>query len=211
MNGRHVGALDQFHQQRLQSLETMARGGNRIATSAALDYCHKHGLVLPSWFVGPAAQIAMGSLRKKKSGKLGRSAEPLDRCRQDMIDFARYDAVCEVREKQKELSREIERFRHLAHTSKSIIEDKEKTLAWAGHTLERAFQCASMILAETSAFGGPDTIKASYSRVRKAMLAPELAYRYHQLDPRFLASLGIKPSQFLGKVRKVVPLFDLTL
>jgi hypothetical protein len=210
MNARHIGSLNQFHQRELQSLETMARGGTLIATSAALDYCYKYGLSLPSWFVGPAAQITKESLRKEKTSKRGRSAQPLDRYRQNMVDFARYDAVCEVREKQNELPRELQRQRQLPNVTANVIEGLEKMLAWAGQTLERAFQCASMILADTSAFGGPDAIKASYLRVKAAMLIPEQAHRYHILDPQFLASSGMKSFQLLGKGRKVVPLFDLT-
>jgi hypothetical protein len=211
MNTRHVGSLDQFHHRRLQSLETIARGGSLIATSAALAYCHKYGLTLPSWFVGPAAQITMESLRKEKRGKLGRSAGPLDRYCQDMVDFARYDAACEVREKQKEIPRELERLRHLSNVAASIVEDTKKMLIWVGQTWEKAFQCASMILAETSAFGGPDAVKTSYFKVKEAMRIPEQAHRYYILDPQFLAGLGMKPFQLSGRVRKVTPLFDLTL
>jgi hypothetical protein len=210
MNTRCVGSLEEFHHRRLQLLEAMARGGSPIAISAALAYCHKHSLTVPPGFVGPAAQITMESLRKKRRGKLGRSAGPLDRYCQDMIDFARYDAACEVREKQKELPRELERLGHLSNIPVSVIEDRKKMLTWVGKTWEMAFQCASMVLAETSAFGGPDAIKASYFKVKEAMLIPEQAYRYHILDPQFLASLGMKPFQLFGRGRKVTPLFDLT-
>jgi hypothetical protein len=166
---------------------------------------------LPSWFVGPAAQITKESLRKEKTSKRGRSAQPLDRHRQDMVDFARYDAVCEVREKQNELPRELERLRQLPNVTANVIEGMEKMLAWAGQTWERAFQCASIMLTDTSAFGGSDAIKASYFKVKPAMLIPGQAHRYHILDPQFLASVGMKPFQLLGKVRKVTSLFDLTL
>lgn len=210
MNTRHAGSVEEFHQQKLESLETMGRGGSLIATSAALAYCDKHGLPLPSWFIGPAAQITSESLRKNKRGKLGRSAGPLDRHRQNMIDFARYDAVCEVREKQKELPRELEQLRYLSNVPAGMVENKQKMSAWTGQTLEKAFQCASMILAETSAFGGPDAVKISYFKVKEAMLIPEQAYRYHALEPEFLASLNMKPFQLSRKDRKVTPLFDLT-
>jgi hypothetical protein len=211
MNARHGVYLDRFHQRELEALEMMACDGSQIATSAALDYCHRYGPSLPSWFVGPAAQITKESLRKEKTSKRGRSAQPLDRYRQDMVDFARYDAVCEVREKQSELPREVQRLGQLPNVTANVIEGIEKMLAWAGQTWERAFQCASIMLTDTSAFGGSDAIKASYFKVKAAMLIPEQAHRYHILDPQFLASLGMKPFQLLGKVRKVTPLFDLTL
>jgi hypothetical protein len=209
--------LDDLHKTTLQSLERMARGGSQIAAAAALTYCHKYGLNLPLWFVGPAAQIAKKSLGKNSRAKRGRSAEPLDRHRQDMIDYARYCEVCEVREKQNELPREIERLRLHPKVTTSMLREKEKMLDWAGQSLERAFQCASMILATTSAFGGPDAIKASHSRVRKVLLIGEQAYRYHMLDPDFLVSLGMTQSdlwgtsELKGEARKTVYLFDLTL
>jgi hypothetical protein len=211
MNPRHASSLDGFHRRRLQSLETMGRGGSAIAIPAALNYCDKHGPDLPKWFIRAAAQFTNELVKKKKKAKRGRSAGPLDRYRQDMTDFARYDEVCTVREKQKEILQELERLRHLPNLTAGIIEDKERMLAWVGQSFERAFQCVSMILAETPAFGGPGAIKASYFRVKEAMLIPEQAYRYHVMDPQFLLSLEILPFELWGKVRKISPLFDLTL
>jgi hypothetical protein len=211
MNPRHASSLDGFHRRHLQSLETMGRGGSAIAIPAALNYCHKYGPDLPKWFVGAAAQFTNELVTRKKKAKRGRSAGPLDRYRQDMTDFARYDEVCTVREKQKEILQELERLRHLPNLTAGIVQDKEKMLAWVGQSLERAFQCASMILADTPAFGGPDAVKASYFRVKEAMLIPGQAYRYHILDSQFLVSLGIKPFELWEKVRKITPLFDLTL
>ncbi len=211
MNPQHAGSLESSHRRHLQSLEIMERGGSAIAILAALNYCAKYGLDLPKRFVGAAAQFSNELVKKKKKGKRGRSAGPLDRYRQDMTDFARYDEVCTVREKQKMIPRELERLRHLPNLTAGIAEDKEKMLAWVGKSFERAFQCVSMILAETPAFGGPDAVKASYSRVKKAMMIPEQAYRYHVLDRQFLKSLEIMPFELWGKDRKITPLFDLTL
>jgi hypothetical protein len=67
-----------------------------------------------------------------------------------------------------------------------------------------------MLLKDTFAFSGSDAVKVSYFRVKKAMRNPEQAYRYHVLDAQFLKSLGRKPIQTSGRVRKITPLFDLT-
>jgi hypothetical protein len=160
--------------------------------------------------IGPAAQIVKESLIKTKAGKRGRSAGPLDRYRQDAVDYTRFEEVCTVRDKQKEIVQDLQRLLVVPNAPAIVIETMEKTLVWVGNSLESAFACASMLLKDTSAFGGPDAVKASYFRVKKAMRNPDQAHRYYMLDAQFLKSLGMKPVQVSGKVRKITPLFDLT-
>jgi fermentation-respiration switch protein FrsA (DUF1100 family) len=69
-----------------------------------------------------------------------------------------------------------------------------------------------MLLADGSAFGGPDAIKSSYLTVEKVNRAQSQPLRYHMLEADFLASIGITPVALRqGRARKVVPLYDLTL
>jgi hypothetical protein len=92
------------------------------------------------------------------------------------------------------------------------LEDREKTLRWVGRSLKRAFECASMLLAESSAFGGPDAIKSSYLTVEEVNRSRSQPLRYHMLDEDLLASIGVAPISWPQRqVRKVVPLYDLTL
>jgi hypothetical protein len=210
VNTRHLGSLDHFHQRELHSLEKMARSDRQIAVVAAVDYCQRHRLRWPIWLVGPATQIVKESVIKEKPGKRGRSAGPLDRYRQDAVDYARYEEVDTVRDKQEGIVQELRGLRSIPNAPAILIENMDKTLAWVGKSLEQAFECASMLLKDTFAFGGPDAVKASYFKVKKAMRNPDQAYRYHMLDAEFLIGLGMKPVQASGKVRKLGPLFDLT-
>jgi len=203
--------LADFHKRRMQSLEHMFVNGIAIATSAAMEYCAKHDLTVPPWLKVATAKHLVDLLMKGASKQRGRSSNIVDRYRQDMNDYARWDEVTTVREKQKEILQEVEFLRAHADSLKpGLLEEREKTLAWAGRSLERAYQCASMLLRGTTAFGGPDAMKASYLKVTKACRNP--TYRYHMLDDDFLISIGIQPisRQFL-QVRKHVPLYDLTL
>jgi hypothetical protein len=180
VNTRHLGSLDHFHQRELHSLEKMARSDRQIAVVAAVDYCQRHRLRWPIWLVGPATQIVKESVIKEKP------------------------------DKQEGIVQELRGLRSIPNAPAILIENMDKTLAWVGKSLEQAFECASMLLKDTFAFGGPDAVKASYFKVKKAMRNPDQAYRYHMLDAEFLIGLGMKPVQASGKVRKLGPLFDLT-
>ena len=86
-----------------------------------------------------------------------------------MTDYERWDQVKVVREKQIEIRDEVDFLRaNLRKAPSGRLEDREKMLEWVGRSLRRAFECASMLLAESPAFGGPDAIKSSYLTVEKA-------------------------------------------
>ena len=187
-------------------------GGNAVAIPAAIQYCSRSELSVPQWLVQAAAAQYPELLRSDILKKRGRSVNLVDRHRQDMVDYARWDEVKTVREKQIEIREEVDFLR--ANTKKAPphwLEDREKMLKWVGKSLRRAFECASMLLADTSAFGGPDAIKSSYLTVEKVNRTQYQPLRYHMLDAEFLGSIGIAPIAFRrGRARKVVPLYDLT-
>ena len=65
--------------------------------------------------------------------KRGRSVNLVDRYRQDMVDYARWDEVKTVREKQIEIREEVDFLR--ANPKKAPphwLEDREKMLKWVG-------------------------------------------------------------------------------
>jgi hypothetical protein len=122
------------------------------------------------------------------------------RLRQDMIDYARWAEVDLVIEQRKCCRREIAELRALPKTPRELPQKREKLLKGMeirlkrlGHTWDRAYECASENLKKTRAFGGRDAMETSYRKVKKRFDDPAQAMRYHQLDPRFLRKLGLKP------------------
>jgi hypothetical protein len=206
-------SLEDLHERRLDWLRVMIHGGSAIAIPAAIEYCSRSDLSGPQWLVQAAAAQYPELLRSNMPKKRGRSVNLVDRYRQDMVDYARWDEVKTVREKQTEIREEVDFLRaNPKKASHYWIEDREKMLKWVGKSLRRAFECASMLLADTSAFGGPDAIKSSYLTVEKVNRTQSHPLRYHMLDADFLTSIGIEPIALRrGQARKVVPLYDLTL
>jgi hypothetical protein len=208
---RPFNSIEELHEIELDHLKTMFDSGVAVAVPAALHYCVEHGLDAPPWLMGAATVSHCALLRREKSKKRGRACGAVARYRQDMIDLARSDEVSVVRQVQKEFLQQVEELRALPRVPRELLEEKEKMLAWLGHTLSRAFECASMMLAQTEAFGSPEAMKRSYRQVERNSRDPKQAYRYHVLDHRFLRKLGIKPELGYGRGRKLVPLYDLTL
>jgi hypothetical protein len=205
--------LKDLHERRLDWLRVMVHGGSAIAIPAAVQYCSKNDVAIPPWLRQAAAVQYTELLRRDVPKKLGRSASLVDRYRQDMRDYARWDEVKTVREKQIEIREEVDFLRvNPKKAPTGWLVDREKMLKWVGRSLKRAFECASMLLADSSAFGGPDAVKSSYLTVEKANRTQSQPLRYHMLDEDFLLSIGIAPmSNRQGRARKVVPLYDLTL
>jgi hypothetical protein len=213
MSLRPAESLKDLHERRLDWLRVMVYGGSAIAIPAAIQYCSKNNLIVPQWLVQITAVHYPALLRTDAPKKRGRSVSLVDRYRQDMRDYARWAEVKTVREKQIEIREEVDFLRaNPKKASAGRLGDREKMLRWVGKSLRRAFECASMLLADTCAFGGPDAIKSSYLTVEKVNRTQSQPLRYHMLETDFLASIGIAPFALKqGRARKVVPLYDLTL
>jgi hypothetical protein len=213
MEYRAAESLEDFHQRELEWLEVMFCCGSAIAIPAGVRYCAKHDLPLPRWLVKATATHYAELLRGDAPQKLGRSANLLDRHCQDMNDCMRWDEVTTVRGMQIEVRDELIFLK--ANPRKAPagrIQDREKMHRWVGRSLKRAFECASMLLAETPAFGGPDAMRLSYWKVEKANRDQSQAMRYHMLADDFLLSIGIDQTPLrTHRVRKVAALYDLTL
>jgi hypothetical protein len=183
----------------LDDLEAMFRSGVAIAIPAAADYCVEHGLVAPVWLTKESAELFCTILRPDTRKTIGRSNGFIARLRQDMIDYARWDEVDVVQEQRKDLRRQVAELNALPKTPRDLpqkreqlLKEMEERLKWLGHTLDRAYECASERLAKTGAFGGPDAMETSYRKVKKRFEDPVQAKRYHLLDPRFLRKMGLK-------------------
>ena len=208
---RPFRSLTEVHNFQLGCFETMAGSGVVVAIAAALHYCRQHDLEAPRWVVAAADDLLCDLLRREKSNRRGRASGTVARHRQDMIDYARWDQVKEVRRRQIEIAEQVEELRGISNVPAKILEDRQKMLAWVGTTLNRAFECAAMILEGSEAYGSPDAIKRSYFQVDHNNRDPSQALRYHLLDPEFLRMLGLKHEIEMRPGRKKVPLYELTI
>jgi hypothetical protein len=127
-----------------------------------------------------------------------------------MIDFERWDAVREAREKQTEIRQQVEELATMLRPPASLLREREKMLHWVGDDWLRAYECAAMILSGTAAAGGPDAMKASYLRVNRNSRDPDQPLRYHLFTSGIGARLRLSPSTRSGG-GKIVPLYELTL
>jgi hypothetical protein len=132
------------------------------------------------------------------------------RYRQDMSDYARWDQIMVVREKQRDILKQIQELRSLPKVPKRLLDEHEKMLGWVGRTLNRTFECAAMLLEGTEAYGTPEAMKRSYFQVEAKNRDPNQALRYHQLSRRLLLNLGVKEASELRPGRRSVPLYELT-
>jgi len=180
-----------------------------LGVAAALHYCDEHDLDAPRWLIRAASELVFALLRNEKSKKRGRACGIVARYRQDMIDFERWERVCEVREKQEELP-EVAEDLQARNAPQGMLEEQEKMRDWTGKDWLKAYECASMIVQGTDAHAGPDAMKTSYQKVQQNDRDPKQALRYHVLGRAIERRLGLDCS-FPRRVNKCAPFFDLTL
>jgi hypothetical protein len=208
---RPFESLEELHETELEDLKQMFDCGVPIAVPFTLYYCAKHGLNASRWLIVEAAKMLCSHLSGNVPKERGRSCGIINRYRQDAVDHARWDAVIEVRENRDSLREEIDRLRDLpGHKARGILNERSRLLDWAGTNNDDAFECASLLLADTPAHGKPDAIKRSYLKVEKNMRNPATAMRYRILETQFLRLLGADIAQPIRPGKKIVPLYDLT-
>ena len=190
----------------LEVLRRAAEGGNELAPAAALFFCAQYEADVPGWLTVLAARCYCEQLHPTKPKKRGRAAGPLERYHQDMVDFIRWDTLKSTREMQKNARKELKSLNKCDRIDR-FVEQRKKLLMWYGRDWLRAYECASMILRDTPAFGGPDAMKASYCRVKRN----QPSRRYHLFHQEFLESVGLHHPCRWYPSRKFVPLYDLTL
>ena len=189
---RPFRSIEELHQREMDYLKRMWDSGFTIAVPAALHYCNEHRLNVPPWLLKAALDAHCALLRGDKPKKRGRAASLVARFRQDIIAYARWDAVCECREKQKEIRQQVNDLRARPNVPQDLLKEREKMLAWLGHDWLRAYECAAMLLKGSEAYAGPDAMKASYIRVVQLSRDPMQATRYHLLNPHLLRQLGLQ-------------------
>ena len=204
---RPFESLEEFHGTELEEFKLMFESGAHIAVTAAMDYCVRHGLNPPHWAMTESVKAQCAELCGDTPRNLGRSNGAVSRYRQDGIDFVRWDTVHEVRNTRKILRHTIKSLAKSrdpdAHESRAYCEN---LIRWAR---QNSFKCASMLLAESPAFGGPDAVKTSFCTVQRNMRNQATAMRYHILDREFLRKISavVNPPAKTGRI--VADLFGL--
>jgi hypothetical protein len=208
-----MARMDDLHQRELGYLQQMVAGGVGVAIPAALQYCLQYKQSVPDWLLESSIELLCNLLKSEKSARRGRGGTHIARRRQDKIDYDRWGTVLSQRDAQKDQLRQLDTIKVYGDDLPlSWREDRENLQAWSSTTLNRAFECSSMLLEGTEAFGSPEAIKRSYFKVERNMRTPAQAVRYYHLDPMFLHErLGIKWEPFVRPGRKCEPLYNLTL
>lgn len=211
MRSVRTSATDLFERE-LDHLRNMANAGFVVAVPAALHFCKKWRQEIPDWLLSASIELLCSLLKGDQPKRRGRAASHIARLRQDNIDYNRWGTVLAQRDAQRDLLEQVESLRSWRDdVPPAIREDREKLQAWLGTTLERAFECSTMTLEGTRAFGSPDAIKRSYFKVETAMASRTKALRYTQLDPEFLRTLGVEWEPFVRPGRKIEPMYNLSL
>lgn len=211
MHDRPFSSLKALDETELEYFKLMTQSRVAVAVPAALHYCAKHELDAPRWLAVAAMELLCDLMRREKSNRRGRSCGHIARHRQDMIDFERWSAVFEVREKQKGIRKQVDEIRAIPTAPRSMLKEREKMLAWVGSSLNRAFECAAMLLEGSEAYASPEAIKRSYFQVERNSRDPKQALRYHLLDPQFEHKIGIKHQIAARPGKKIMPLHELTI
>jgi hypothetical protein len=182
-----------LHERELENLRTMFIAGSKIAAPAGMYYCAKRRWPPPYWLVA-ASSLVMFELLTGKNKKRGRATGIIQSYRRDMIDYDRWSAVVEIKDKRVELAQSIRDLGQI-HGLKAerLRKERERLLEWAGTSNLDAFDCALIFLDGTPSEGRPDTIKRSYEIVERNSKDPVQAKRYCQLDADFLHAVGIPP------------------
>ena len=201
-----------FDLRQLDRFRQMVEAGSELAPAAALHYCAGHRLPAPIWLTQAVSGAYCAQLNPNNPKKRGRSSGPIERYHQDMVDYIRWDELRECRQNQEKLQHDAQLLQIDYKNMSSRWKKPHLMMAnWAGRDWLRAYDCVSMILRGTPAFGGPHAIKASYARVKKNQRHPVEKWRYFMFDPEFLESIGLEHPKLWGRSSKLVPLYNLTL
>ena len=203
------GGLKEFHEAELNKFYRMSAVNRDVAAFAALHYCNRHGLSVPDWLKPMMLAIFAQNIGPKPKRPVGRAGTPITRFRQDIIHYARWDTVCEVRDQQKNIRQQVEELQGVSG-GEHILADREKMLHWVGHDFLRAYECASILLEETDAHGGPDAVKHSYCTVQRCSKDARQAMRFCLIDRSVLVALGLGELANMSFSMNLTPFYDRT-
>lgn len=145
-----------FVTDQLRACENAWREGSLPALAKAIQLCHRYERPLPAWAVHGALAAVSAQFDASTAGRRGRLANRKVAHQQDMIHYARWDAVKELR-------------------------DRREELGGIASTWEEAYAAVAELLEGTEAAGSEATIKRSYQLVERAFRNGEGA-RFYQAD-----------------------------
>lgn len=199
---------NKFQERYLNSLRDLD-AHKELAVAAALDFCAEDDIVAPSWATQASADLTRNLLKRAKSPRRGRAADPVARYRQDMWDFERWCVVGEIRRYRATNKRDAEIMKEYPQNDARYLKHHNKMRQWLRHG---TFECASLYLIgyQCRSQAGADAVKASYRRVERDLRDRTKQSRYFMFDDRFLAKLGTGRLNDPDQVTKCVPIYDLT-
>jgi hypothetical protein len=199
--------LDEFWTREFASYERAVRAGNIGALLSALVDCIRKDLPPPRWLLVQAYSRLIDATTKRPTRKRGRTANPFAQFRQDMIHYARWDVVQEVRDKQVELAETVEQLRGLKGApARAMLKERERLHQWLGRSLPDAYRCAHALLLGTEAHASESTIEYSYKRVERLGKDPAAGPRFKLPKDEVLRDLGLKHVFEDRKGRKLMQL-----
>lgn len=198
--------VDRLHEEELDRLREMS-ACNDIALAAGMYHCAREEICPPPWLVEGAAKLLIELLKREKSQKRGRAGGRVARYRQDLWDLERWDAVLQVRELKSRTKEEAKMLAKHPSLKKERYRRVAKAQKWLRHG---TFECASMSLKGSPAYGSPITVKKVYQRVNKRMRDRSAAQRYHLMFGDFVFRIGLDWPGARRPGTKIVPFWDLT-
>ena len=202
---RSYASVEELDRNELESFREMRP--QEFGVLAALDYCLRNAVTPPEWAIRSAiVSIANGLCGRHPKG-IGRFGGFVHEYHRLHIHFIRHDAVCEVREKQRELARTVAELQSMRNVPTKLLKEKQKMLKFVGRTLEDAYECAAILLTS----GKPSSIQRSYFEWQKICEDQNQLNHYRLLSPRVLRLLGIYDVPDPQPVSELLPLIDLTL
>lgn len=183
--------VSRFHARELDVIRRSVEGGNDYAILDAEVYCGRNELPQPEWLWRAERKCALDALLGRVPVKVGRAANPLARLRQDMIHAARWDAVNEVRDKQKEIRQQVEDMDAMSDPPRNYLEQRRHELAQIGSTRRDACEFAPRLLIGCESYAGADAFEHSYKIVRRSFKDPKQVMRFRFPSDVTLRELGL--------------------
>jgi hypothetical protein len=206
LDPERVNRSKALHDEEFERMNKAYRAGVIVAVPAALHHCREYQVSPPEWLVEAALHLLCDLLKRERSKNRGRSGGAIDRYRQDMVDFIRWDEVIALREHQQRSVRLMATYSTCPSSSEEDIYAEEAAkAAWLGCTLTRLYDCASETLERTEAFGSRDSIKRSYLTVERSSRHSLRAYRYCLFHALVVRMLGFEEDLGYGRHAKIRP------
>lgn len=148
----------------LAHYERAWRAGSIPALVDAIILCHEEQTPIPLW-LAQATIALIGMLFEGKSlQRRGRNGKATARYKNAQIHYARWDAVCELKDRRDELIRFVKTL---------SITERDRRPAFANLVQDKSLEARCAAVAELfdstkdPAMGSPATIERSYKKVQK--------------------------------------------